>query len=469
MHNDYVQFFVEYGLAGGLMLCLGLGWLLYKLRPVAFHTKNDRLYTGIYWGLVFVAVNSLVDFDFNFLGVLALELMGLALLSKWTKVDPWPKRLTLFEAIVRWWKKWFHSAALGILALVTVLYMSTNLMLDLGKTEWVAMRYPYISWQSKILFDRLDQLSPEAQQKLRTIYWHHSTLLNGSTELAAANAIEASRFEHLFTIDPWSRLRKETYSYYLNAGDFKRAEQEIGRANFFFQKRLDHGYGEENIPDPVKDSLSRALMWLADRQFAQGRFGEGTESMYDAHIYDQWVFNTSPYCNSLPKSYYNSGEDPVAFSQPLLKIPKQFFGQCRPDFAEFYIKLYGDQLATGECVERCHFYFQQALGYEDWATNRFWERLWPLHLTQLQKSIAIQDVEWSIRQWREIIAVLKTMHEHPYADSNGEFRRGDDEKRMLLQIQQQIDPLLAGLGQEAEMSLRQELRNDARWLYTTLK
>ncbi len=467
-HNDYLQFFVEYGLAGGLMFCLGMGWLLYKLRPTT-RTKDDPLYLGIYWGLVFVAINSLFDFDFNFIGVMALELMGLALLSKWAKVEPWPTKLSLFEAIVRWWQQWFHTVTLAILLGATLLFIGTNILLDAGKTEWVVRWFPYIPWQSKLMFNEIQKLPPPLQERLRAVYWHHSTLLDDPAVSMAGTATEAALFEHLFVIDPWTRQHKESYSYYLNQGNLLRAEHEIGAANYFFQTKMNVGFGRANISNETKTSLANALMWLADRQFQQGRFGEGVDSMVDAQRYQDWIFNDSMYCNSLPLLYFNSGEDPVVFSQSLAKVPKQFFGQCRPDFATFYLKLYEAQLKTGECRDRCQFYFAEAIGYADWAATDFWTKLMPIHLEHLQQAIKIQDVEWAIRQWRETVAIIKIIDTHNYQDAAHDIHEGAEAKQALLRFQPQIDILLPSLGQENEVKLRQELRDDARWLYTTIR
>lgn len=467
VHNDYAQFFVEYGAAGGLMLCLGLGWLLYRLRPTSKKTKNDHLYRGIYTGLLFVAINSFFDFDFNFIGVLALELMGLALLSKWDTVTAWPAPLTLFEVIIRWWRRWFHTAALVVLLLVSLLYAGTNLLLDLGKTEIVAKWFPYIPWQSKIIFSQMNKLPLPAQQKVHEVYWHHASLLNEVTGPIAATATEAARLGNLFVIDPWARLHKERYSYYLNQGDFRQAEQELGAANNFFQTKMAHGFGRENIPNGTKESLAKHMMWLADRQFQQARFAEGVESMVAAQSYEDWIFNQSEYCNSLPLLYTNYGDDPMEFLQPLTKVPKQFFGQCRPDFANFYLKLYEQQLATGECAEHCKFYFAQALGYEDWVTNIFWEKFFYLHVGFLRKAIEIQDAEWAIRQWRETVANIRAIDTYEYREQDASRYDGQTERKVLLQLQREIEPHLAGLGQDTEQKLRQELRDDARWLYAT--
>ena len=224
VHNDFLQYFVELGIAGGILVCFALCWPLIALYRYSKHQgAHDPLFQGIYWGLVFVLFNSLFDFDLNFIGVLATFVMGMAILSRWGEVQPWPRKLTFLDVLVVWWRRWFHAAATTIIVLICLIYAVTNIMLDYGKVSEVLRYYPYFHWQSKILYEAQPGLSSELKQRFRQVYWHHGGFLQQSTESVAVTQEEVQRFTHIFTVDPWARLSKEVYSYYINQGSLRQA------------------------------------------------------------------------------------------------------------------------------------------------------------------------------------------------------------------------------------------------------
>ncbi len=467
-HNDYLQFFVEYGIAGGLMFCAGFFWLLFKLKPTQVRGGHDVLYQGIYWGLVSVAINSFFDFDLNYIGVISMMFMGLGLLSKWEKVEPWPKKLAAFDFVVVWWHKWFHVAALTFLVGVALLFATTNILLDLGKSESVLRYFPYFHWQSKILYDKLPDTSLVLQDRFRGIYWHHSNLISSSTESVAMTSDEVRRFRHLFEIDPWSRMHKETYSYYMNRGDYRNAEIELSAANAFFMKQMQSGFGRENIPNEAKESLSRSMMWLADLQFQQGRFIEGAESMVSAQKYFEWAFNDSPFCSSLPLFYRQNIVVAVDVTNKIKDIPKQYFGKCRDDFADLYIKLYREALSTNQCDSVCEDFISEVIAYQPRKAVLFWEQLYPIHEQLISTALTDGKIDETIQNWHQLMSSIRVIEQH-VPQNEDETSWGKREKEQLILLSNQILPKLASKGQDYQLVNSKILREDSKWLSQTLR
>lgn len=469
VHNDFLQFFVELGIAGGLLVCFALCLPLVALY--GYSKKNeaqDPLFQGIYWGLVFGLFNSLFDFDLNFIGVITIQVMGLAILSRWWPVKPWPTRLTFFDVLVQWWRRWFHTAATVVVVAICVIYAVTNLLLDYNKLEIVLKAYPFFHWHSKIFYDHLDEATPEFRQQFQKIYWHHSSLLTLNKENVAVSREQVELFSHLFMINPWLRLNKETYSYHINQGNLRQAEYEILAAHSFFSPKFKVGFQREMIPTATKESLAQALMWLSDIQFQQGRFAEGVVSMAGAQQYVDWIFNDSPYCDSLPLLYRDLGDDFLVTTEPLRAIPEAFFGQCRGSFAQLYLRVYQEKLKKSSCGDDCKILLQKALLLDPYGSDSFWNSIFPIHMQQLTTELNKLDIEQAVLVWRESIDVMKVAVEARNTNQVGQDDGFEEQERML-ELARIIEPKLSNLSPDAQQTTREMIKDDVRWLYLNLE
>ena len=65
-HNDFLQFFIEYGAIGSLLLALFVGWALYYAMAALWQTKSlfrNGLGLGISIGIVSLMIHSFSDFN----------------------------------------------------------------------------------------------------------------------------------------------------------------------------------------------------------------------------------------------------------------------------------------------------------------------------------------------------------------------------------------------------------------------
>lgn len=469
VHNDFLQYFVELGIAGGLLVCLALWLPIFVLYRRAVYIRfRDPLFHGIYWGLVSVLLNSFFDFDLNFIGILSLQVMGMAILSRWSEVRPWPTKLSVFDIVVVWWHKWFHSVATFIIVLVCLVYAVTNILLDYGKYELVARWYPYIHWQSKIFYEAYDQLPAELQLRFNQVYWHHSSLLTRPKERVASSSAEVNKFVHQFAIDPWSRLDKEIYSYYLNQGQLRQAEYEILATDAFFRPKIKGGFQRETIPTQTKESLAHKLMWLSDLQFQQGRYAEGINSIVGAQLYVDWVMNDSRYCGSFPTLYRDLGDDFITLVAPLNSIPVVYFGYCRGSYANLYLRIYQEKLQGSVCDERCLTLLDRALQLDPSKTNTFWLDIFPIHTEQMDVTLKQHEVTSVLEQWRiamKAVQITTAVLEDEHA---GDLD-GSTQIRQMLHYAKTLEPLLGSLKPNAQQTARETITNDVRWLYSNLE
>lgn len=65
-HNDYLQFFIEYGAIGAVLLAIFIGWVLYYALAALWQTRSlfrNGLGLGISIGLVSIMIHSFTDFN----------------------------------------------------------------------------------------------------------------------------------------------------------------------------------------------------------------------------------------------------------------------------------------------------------------------------------------------------------------------------------------------------------------------
>ena len=85
LHNHYLELFVETGIMGGLLFAFFVLFSFYKgYQYILSKLEENKIYLGVFIGLLASGIHSLLDFDWHFLSIFLFFFAGFALLLPYT-------------------------------------------------------------------------------------------------------------------------------------------------------------------------------------------------------------------------------------------------------------------------------------------------------------------------------------------------------------------------------------------------
>lgn len=85
LHNHYLELFVETGIMGGLLFAfLILAFFTSGYRFILSQLEENKMYLGVFIGLLASSIHSTIDFDWHFLSIFLFFFAGFALLLPYT-------------------------------------------------------------------------------------------------------------------------------------------------------------------------------------------------------------------------------------------------------------------------------------------------------------------------------------------------------------------------------------------------
>jgi O-antigen ligase len=367
-HQDWLELAAETGWPATLVFVGGVIGLVWWLRPKPFAPSWP---TAAWIGIVTLGLNACFDFDLHFLGVSVwlVMMLGWLVVRRFTT----GRAEQLHLAGVNWLNLIQVGTAGLLLVLAGLYYVTSNWTLQ-GQPALVMKVFPYFLWEGQLLANQRAKLTSEEQTQLQHIYGHHAEIVQ--TFLTAQAASSPARIQltsQLHRLDPWSRVDFESFTALLDRQDWVAARTELIEVdNFFSFKRSSIGYEKESLPDSIKTSLAMDFMRLANHEFETHQYKSGILAMQRAHYYWEWMPHDSPYCASLVHNLEpataGSAAELIELLQPLATIPSESFGNCRPDFAQWYRELARIKTLAGDCgVENqtCDWLLQQSAALEN--------------------------------------------------------------------------------------------------------
>lgn len=234
-HNAFLQNMAEWGVIPGVIFIILMFTLLINAGP---HQRNSL--SGALWmGAVGIYLNALFDFDWNFVGILSLTFVFLALLLRekksildGLKLKQQPSFSKLPSSQLPWHriislqltKVMFYGAIFSLILLAS-LYAYTEILIRSGQVKKAFTTFPYFHWHRKIYEANSDFSSQETQQ-LAQIYRNqgevYSLLITNETDRVKKQALR----EKLFVLQPWQVATtrddlEQMIHFYFEEGDLQ--------------------------------------------------------------------------------------------------------------------------------------------------------------------------------------------------------------------------------------------------------
>lgn len=166
-HNAFLQEFSNLGLlGGGAFAALMVGLLISALKNISW-LKSDswEKYVGI--GLVSIYVDVLFDFDWDFLGILLITFVLLALLIRENAV--FSEKINIFSKFFQNIVKYFYILFSLFLISIGILYGFTDYLLRKKLASKAFDLFPYFRWHRKA-YGKKDRLNFNQRMRFFQIY-----------------------------------------------------------------------------------------------------------------------------------------------------------------------------------------------------------------------------------------------------------------------------------------------------------
>lgn len=213
-HNDFLEMLSELGLVGGGVTIFMLLSLLYLAGVNRKKESSWGLETAIFLGVIAIYVDVLFDFDWNFIGILSMTLLLLALTIKNVKKSSAKSSFLKFFKI-------FYFLSIFILILVAGLYLKTDNLIKNNQAQQAFHLFPYFHWHRKIYENDLS-LNKEDKQKFHQLYAANSAIYSTWVLETEDEQQRQQIKEKWFEVDPWVAINQDLISFYLEQNNFSR-------------------------------------------------------------------------------------------------------------------------------------------------------------------------------------------------------------------------------------------------------
>lgn len=263
-HNVFLQQFAELGIFGGTAFTVLMVYMLYKAYVVVRKEKGLTLKKSVFIGIVFSYLNSFFDFDWSFIGLFLLCLLGLAyVLSPAVSEKKDSKKLSKYLKIKM-------VGVGGLILFFGLISFVTEVLIRLNYPNLAISFFPYISSQQYLYSQK--NISKDQLSRLMKIYQFDSKFLQTIREkkkiqLTAEEQVKL--LTEIDQIDPWYQVyNSDLYVIFQNSPDlawerFENTVQILGKAkeNYSFDEVWRYG---ENVAPSVFEITDE---FLKDKNF----------------------------------------------------------------------------------------------------------------------------------------------------------------------------------------------------------
>jgi len=326
-HNDYLQLLAELGLVGGglfisLMVSLLIGG--YRLQRTA---RSYSWQNAVFIGVASIYADVLFDFDWNFVSLLGLTALFLALLLKQKKTT----KNKLKHSFPLIYTRIFYYTISLFVVIITGIYFSSELLIRSNKVSAAFDFFPYFHWHRKI-FETNTTLDSSQKKELIEIYSSHPEAYRSLSSMVDDPSYEQALKERWAELDPWQFINQDLVSYYVDREEWIEADKNLDIA-FDSIKELEnqddytHGYSK-------KEELVAQMLKIADGLYRGGHPQQAAKWYQRSRWIDEWqLSHHSPIFLkvSLPE------KQQLEFFSGLESVPGEFFGEYRSDYASSYL------------------------------------------------------------------------------------------------------------------------------------
>lgn len=261
-HNAFLQNLAEWGLIGGGLFMALMLTLLWQTKSFKWGFAN-----AVWLGVSGIYLDVLFDFDWDFVGILSLSLILLAVLlrkkklikflSKGQQPDQQKSPLQLIKVL-------FYLINLSLIV-VASLYLYAEVLIRRGQAGQAFSTFPYFHWHRKI-YESEAVLTPVQRQKFAHIYQNQGAVYPYLIKQADGPEQKQALREKLFELEPWLTATTEDdlaqiVSFYLQRQDFAQAEKYLNKTwAMFDQVRQETDY---DPPYPKQLALIEQSLNLA--------------------------------------------------------------------------------------------------------------------------------------------------------------------------------------------------------------
>lgn len=344
-HNIVLKVAAESGLVAGFLFFLTVVLLIRNIFSSTLlkttSSKHDikSLYPFLFLSIIGSVVNALLDFDWNFFGILFMTVSFAAVASRLApaakqKTRHAPKPFTAFVVFTR----------LNIVVVIffSLFYLVAETFILLGKEGLTAKYVPFFQPHMKILLAA--DLEQANKDRIKTLYSAHrerylDSILNGNEDSFTLDDLQTWRI-----VDPWNTdYSLELIEQFIDTGRYELAAFEL---KHYYQQQV---VWSSRLDTPDLDFVDRR------------KFGLFTKQIGD------WYFSTQQY--DLAAQYYvmayqsfrwEMAEHSVPYSFPLddklldsnyflylTEIPLQFFSSSQYTHAKAYSQWLEAQVKSG--------------------------------------------------------------------------------------------------------------------------
>lgn len=366
-HNNLLQLAAE----GGLVLVGSFLLLMSQLffrsirlfeRNLSINIEKKRITNWrlfVVLGLVVSFINSLVDFDWSFIGILIVNLILFVVVIRGDDA----KHATKIKINIA---KFFYSLSIFVLISLMAISIAIEFLLAQGNHSLAFRIFPYFQSHMQIFLDS-KSLTPAEKKSLKEIYsevpYIYQDVLKKTDDRWLAD------WKHLQKIAPWSFY--ETNS--TNNGselDLVLLKSELIRTADLYIEAKRYGYKGLVSADV---SLSKQSVKLADYFLGNGDYLNAANLYKLATVYDQWVFN-----DTYPRFLYDvkTYEQKLAFWEKMEIIPSTLYGKHTSIVGGIYFSILRTAVDKHD-IDRIEHWHKKLLEVAPWSTDDLSEKILP--------------------------------------------------------------------------------------------
>lgn len=383
VHNSFLQMFAESGVIVGSLYSLLI--LLLLLTPIKsiFAKSGFTWEKAVYISAAGLFINSLFDFDFDFIGVYAVFLAFLALIQRnhWATQPQGRLSQKIVVAIKSWW--------LGFTVFSLIIagfFIFTELQIALNRPSAAFAVFPYFSHHYNT-FQKSNQIQPREKQQLRSIYRNHPQLyldlLQGDLSLDERLALQ----NQLVAIDPWQRLYQDYVGDLILAQQNTEAAREVAALRELYQILESQSLGPRR---ETKVELAMKMLTLGDQFAADGNANMAGYLYREARFADPWLLDDhQPFFINQPVS----AKEYLTFISYLSDVEGKYLGRYRDAFVENHISSLETELQENFVVtiQELPPSISLVLRHDDRLHKQLWDRLAPIINNNIKLQMEQQD------------------------------------------------------------------------------
>ncbi len=384
-HNLILQMMAETGIVTGsiyTLLILGLLWSAFKVATSesGFTWKKAVFLSA--WGLF---INSLFDFDMEFMGIYAIFLCFLALLNReqWLSQVQRTQSSLGFKLSKLWW---ISGASLAVL--LSGLFITTELLIFRERTPAAFTVFPFFAHQYNS-FQRSSQLSTPQKNQLLKIYHAHPQAYIDALTADISLEERAQLQQRLFAIDPWQRLFQDPVTTLISLNQLPLAAQEVQATRQLFETLSTQDLGPNT---ETKVDLGHRMLELADQLALQGEPRLAGELYREAGFGDPWILDDhQPFFIDQP--IYE--QDYLTFIQELATLDGTYLSRYRTAFVDqhlFALEVRIQDYPEGN-IPNLPQHAKTIVNHAYWKRFEAWDRLAPHLIAQIKAKISNGDWE----------------------------------------------------------------------------